>query len=379
MKHEDLLEVMGEIDPQYIEDAVRGSRSPKLLLRRLSPYAGGAAAVLILGFSAFVIYGIIRDGIAQQNPPAGYTETAASLSGTELTQSAGTETGTAAVTTAPPAELPSDEFIEMTVTEPPVTTTEKVTLPVPANMEMPDAALNQSIGDRMSVNWLSESGVLAATVEDAQYYESYEDAGLEFSDLTEQFQRDQIYALRTGQDLHYYEHADINDTVQEDDIPLIQERLRDQYFVKIRVKLENINAISYLSQFNGRYPLDHPDDSYARDYDFDIMQQFWFFAYSPDRSYDLIVQINPQYFSAEGEEYPESSNEKRGWIYLPPGESKTFELGAFVPRRVTLVPRSAQVDEKEAEALPYYCFGSGCMNGKAFVHLGFGESSDTDT
>ena len=98
MKHEDLLEVMGEIDPQYIEDAVRGSHSPKLLLRRLSPYAGGAAAVLILGFSAFVIYGVIRDGIAQQNPPAGYTETAASLSGTELTQSAGTETGTAAET-----------------------------------------------------------------------------------------------------------------------------------------------------------------------------------------------------------------------------------------------------------------------------------------
>ena len=88
MKHEDLLEVMGEIDPQYIEDAVRGSRSPKLLLRRLSPYAGGAAAVLILGFSAFVIYGVIRDGIAQQNPPAGYTETAASLSGTNATHSA---------------------------------------------------------------------------------------------------------------------------------------------------------------------------------------------------------------------------------------------------------------------------------------------------
>ena len=378
MKHEDLLEVMGEIDPQYIEDAVRGSRSPKLLLRRLSPYAGGAAAVLILGFSAFVIYGVIRDGIAQQNPPAGYTETAASLSGTELTQSAGTETGTAAVTTAPPAELPSDEFIEMTVTEPPVTTTEKVTLPVPANMEMPDAALNQSIGDRMSVNWLSESGVLAATVEDAQYYESYEDAGLEFSDLTEQFQMDQIYALRTGQDLHYDEHADINDTVQEDDIPLIQEHLRDHYFVKIRVKLENINAISYLSQYNGRYPLDHPDDSYARDYDFEIMQGFRFFAYSPDDSYNLFVQINPQYFSAEGEEYPESSNEKRGWIYLPPGESKTFELGAFVPRRVTLIPRSVPFDEKEVEALPYYCFGSG-DHSRAFVHLGFGEPSDTDT
>lgn len=379
MKHEDLLEVMGEIDPQYIEDAVRGSRSPKLLLRRLSPYAGGAAAVLILGFSAFVIYGVIRDGIAQQNPPAGYTETAASLSGTELTQSAGTETGTAAVTTAPPAELPSDEFIEMTVTEPPVTTTARVTLPVPANMEMPDAALNQSIGDRMSVNWLSESGVLAATVEDAQYYESYEDAGLEFSDLTEQFQRDQIYALRTGQDLYYYEHADINDTVQKEDIPLIQERLRDQYFVKIRVKLENINAISYLPQFNGRYPLGNPDDSYARDYDFDIMQGFWFFAYSPDDSYNLFVQINPQYFSAEGEEYPESSNEKRGWIYLPPGESKTFELGAFVPRRVTLHPHTWQYDEKEAEALPYYCFGSASRNSKAFVHLGFGEPSDTDT
>ena len=378
MKHEDLLEVMGEIDPQYIEDTVRGSRSPKLLLRRLSPYAGGAAAVLILGFSAFVIYGVIRDGIAQQNPPAGYTETAASLSGTELTQSAGTETETAAVTTAPPAELPSDECIEMTVTEPPVSTTEKVTLPVPANMEMPDAALNQSIGDRMSVNWLSESGVLAATIEDEQYYESYEDAGLEFSDLTEQFQMDQIYALRTGQDLHYYEHADINDTVQEEDIPLIQERLRDHYFVKIRVKLENINAISYLSQYNGRYPLDHPDDSYARDYDFEIMQGFRFFAYSPDDSYNLFVTDCPQYFSAEGEEYPESSNEKRGWIYLPPGESKTFELGAFVPRRVTLIPRSVPFDEKEVEALPYYCFGSG-NHSRAFVHLGFGEPSDTDT
>ena len=378
MKHEDLLEIMGEIDPQYIEDAVRGSRSPKLLLRRLSPYAGGAAAVLILGFSAFVIYGVIRDGIAQQNPPAGYTETAASLSGTDLTQSSGTETGTAAVTTAPPAELPSDECIEMTVTEPPVSTTEKVTLPVPANMEMPDAALNQSIGDRMSVNWLSESGVLAATIEDEQYYESYEDAGLEFSDLTEQFQMDQIYALRTGQDLHYYEHADINDTVQEEDIPLIQERLRDHYFVKIRVKLENINAISYLSQYNGRYPLDHPDDSYARDYDFEIMQGFRFFAYSPDDSYNLFVTDCPQYFSAEGEEYPESSNEKRGWIYLPPGESKTFELGAFVPRRVTLIPRSVPFDEKEVEALPYYCFGSG-NHSRAFVHLGFGEPSDTDT
>ncbi len=371
MKHDDLLEIMGEIDPQFIEDAVRGSRSPKLLLRRLSPYAGGAAAVLILGFSAFVIYGVIRDGIAQQNPPAGYTETAASLPGTDLTQISGSETATASVTTAPRAELPSDEFVEVIVTEPPVTTTAMATLPVPADMEMPDAALNQRVGDRMSVNWLSASGVLAVTIEDAQYYASYEEAGLVFSDFTEQFQEEQFYALGYKQD------AVSSYTVQADDVRKIQELLRDQYFVKVRVKLENINAISSLTQFNGIYPIDHPDDSYARDYDFDI-KQFCFFAYSSDDDCQLVCQRWPMYFSAEGEAYPESRDQKRDWIYLPPGESKTIELGVFLPQHLARKEGTSLYAEQEVAALPYYCFGCGNIS-RPFVRLDLAEHSRTDT
>lgn len=374
MKQNDLLEIMGEIDPQFIEDAARGSRSPKLLLRRFSGYAGAAAAVLILGFSAFVIYGVIRDGIAQQNQQPGYTGHTASLSGTDIT-----ETENASVTTTQPAALPSDEFVEVTAPAQTtaVTTTTALILTVPADMEMPDASLDQEIGDRISVNWLSKSGVLAMTVEDAAYYESFEDAGLKFEDLMEGFRTEQYYSIVNTRDENgNKEERLMENKLFEDEIRKIKDTLHDRYFVKVRVKIENVNAVSLLSEMNGiRMPDDMVDINYARDYDFDSMG-LRFFTKSPDEEYNLHIYELPAYFSAECEAYP-GDESRGGWFYLPPGESTTFEIGAFVLRQGEMSPRRPGLERKETDVLPYCCFG--CTAALPYVNLHFADSSEDNS
>lgn len=378
MKRSEMLDLMGEIDEAYIEDAARHlENSPRRILQQWARPAGAAAVAGIMGFSIFLIYGVIRDGIAQQNPD-GYSNSTAYAPLTEITEA-----------TLPPDiyEVLPDTTVssaaETTVTETTATETAAPTGNPPedsVSYEMPCGDLVQEVGSRFTVNWLAQSGMLAMTVERVQCYDTLEDAGLTYDDMSLQFRDAYIDLLSNpeGNEDEYDEPYSGSNAIAEQ----LQAIYEDYRFVKATVKIENLNAVSWTRSYNNiTLPDGTIDANFATDYDFEIRSMYFGVIGNPDYPREKAAtecwKTNVQYFSLSGQTYPKDDSIRSEWLYLPPGESVTCEVGAFLPRTYgtysirLLYGSDLHYDDGE-DLLPYYYFGSYSM-ANPHIMLGLAE------
>ena len=408
-----LLDLMGEIDARMIEDAAGGSGGSNPVITRLSRYGVVAAAIGIVSFSAFAIYGVVRDGIMQQQPqqPAYSSildsgDFAASLIPHE------TQANTEAVSTD--RTLPTDLYVIETLESTTTTTTEKA-LPFPADAEMPDASLEQEIGDRFLINdrQIVQSGVLALTVQKAQCFDTLEEAGLKEENLGRLFREDCYIVCGHGSyDKEKYTSADVeymHDWDEERKYSTVKANPADYRFVLLDVKVENINAISYLPSFwndcrmpvdpSHRYGADRSDEAdwfdpfrddyvidsgFARDYDFCLMPMLFMIHNANERKAGASFIAQPAYFSLSGQEYDDDFRSE--WFYLEPGSALNCQIGAFLPK--TMKPElmnELYQDAGETEWGPeypaigddlrdYYYFGSGGIS-RPHVDLHFDDAN----
>lgn len=366
MDAHNLLDLMGEIDSAYIEDAANHlENSPRRFWQTLARPAAAAAIIGVIGFGAFTVAGVIRDGTALQNPPAGYTETA--YSGTEPA-----ETSANAATAVPPETLPTDLFVEMTDTTATTTVTTTVTEPavtltLPADSELPDASIKQEVNSRFLINWMSESGALAATVKEAHLYDNFEEAGLTFDDLRQSFRENYSFALNYDDSgMHYQAFPDSR-------AEKVNQAMQDYNFIKITLTLENLNAVSNLYALNN---ILLPDGSIRGDFaqtdDFSASGFNFFVSYNPEsepNSGRSFVLQPAAYFSLEGQLYDDDA--RRSMFRLPQGESITFELGGFLPKTADETTSHSLGYESGTNLAPYYCFGG--MMARPYVEFHFTE------
>lgn len=384
MKRSELLDLMGEIDSAYIEDtAAHLERSPRRLLQRWARPVSAVAVAGFMGFSIFVIYGIVRDGIASQNPSS-YVQSAAHSPETTLTADT----------------VPSDIYEEQPITTmittvilAETTTTGTTLIPtyeIPAD-EMPSAAIYQEAGDRFSVNSLSSPGVFAMTITDAQYYDTLADAGLSFGELTYQFRQNQYFNVLGYNDENgnpiVYTMTDASDAKIWNQV---QAKYEDYRFIKVTLTVENLNAVSpeWLRLRDGEMraiPDEYFDRGYSRrEYDFDMTSmQFGIFR-NPDyetEKYEIHgYSLGIAYFNLCGQAYPKNDDFGRGdWFYLEPGEVMFCEVGGFVPKNTDVVSGVRETlwteelhYEKGTDLLPYYFFGSAGTSGP-YISLNFSE------
>lgn len=391
MKAKDLLDIMGEIDAGLIEDAAGTAENSTPVISRLSRYGAVAAAIGIVSISVYAIYSVVRDGIVQtQAPQSGYTSSADSG---ETGITSGTQSGTATTQRTLPTDLYVIETLESTTT----TTTEK-TLPFPADEEMPDASLEQEIGDRFLVNnqQIVQNGVLALTVQKAQCFDTLEESGLTEDDLGRLFREDCYVSSGHGSyDDAKFTYASVEYLKEWDAdkrYSSIKANPADYRFVLLDIKVENINAISHLPGFwndclmpadsSHRYGTDYgdwvdcfepfmegsvTDPNFARDYDFDLTPLYFQIHTVNERKGGAAFFAQPAYFSLSGQEYDDDFRSE--WFYLEPGQALTCKIGAFLPR--TMKPEfMSQYSSDETEWGPeypaigddlkdYYYFGSG--------------------
>ena len=404
-----LLDLMGEIDARMIEDAAGTAGGSNPVITRLSRYGVIAAAIGIVSLSAFAIYGVVRDGIMQQNQPAapGFSGSgdSGSLAATLMPWESTEKTESTART------LPTDLYVIETLESTTTTTTEKA-LPFPAGAEMPDASLEQEIGDRFLVNndLIVQSGVLALTVQKAQCFDTLAEAGLKEEDLGRLFREDCcILSGHASSDEEKYTYADVeymHDWDEERKYSTVKANLADYRFVLLDVKVENINAISYLPSFwndcrmpvdpSHRYGADLSDEAdwfdpfredyvidpgFARDYDFSLMSMSFRIHNANERKGGAAYFAQPAYFSLSGQEYDDDFRSE--WFYLKPGKALTCQIGAFLPK--TMKPEFVTKQyEGETEWGPeypaiggdlrdYYYFGSGGIS-RPHVDLHFDET-----
>lgn len=388
MKRSDLLDLMGEIDSAYIEDAASHlERSPRRLLQRWARPASAVAVAGFMGFSFFVIYGIVRDGIASQNPSSGY-ESAAYAPETTLTadtvppEDCAVQTETIVITTVIPAETTTETTVSTLIP----------TYEIPTD-EKPNAAMVQEVGSRFSVNWLSDPGILAMTVHTAQYFDSIEDAGLTFGDLT--------YAFRS---MCFYETEDYPTDENGQSIPYmpteeseaeiwnqVQAKYEDYCFVKLTITVENINALApYWLRIDGQLPNgSYYDNDYIRnDYDFDMTGMQFGVIRNPDfetEKFEIWASGGAtSYFSLCGQAYPKNDQFGRGdFFYLEPGETMTCEVGGFLPKtsnshaiRENYWTKELHYEEN-TDLRPYYYFGGGPFHGP-YIMLNLAEEQKTE-
>ncbi|MBR4200817.1 MAG: hypothetical protein IKQ91_06020 [Oscillospiraceae bacterium] len=387
MKPDDVLETMGEISEKYIADTAEHlGRSPRRFLAQLAKPAGIAAAAGLVGFTVFIAGGVIRDGIAQQNPPE-QSNTAAHQP--EQTEPLTTGTGQPESTLPPDLfeELPADTAApETTATD--VTTTEPVIPPAlqdfyddDGNIIYPDASWDQKIGSTFSYNYTGD-GIMAMTVNNAVIYESFADSGIAYEDLCETFLN--YYITSSG---YRSTHDDSGDwegqayyvapyktyvgTTQVLNKAQIQADYADYRFVKVSLTLQNINAKSpypeiervyFSNDVNGYYTETHMDtnEGIGDCYDFSAHDLYIGVLPNPEHESEQKVWQDWQqyicYFSRKGELYEPDALGRDSWFHLEPGECITFEVGGFVPK-------TAQHDmlfyEPGTDLKPYYFFGRG--------------------
>ncbi|MBQ9907009.1 MAG: hypothetical protein IJM46_09590 [Oscillospiraceae bacterium] len=355
MKAKDLLDIMGEIDAGLIEDAAGTAENSTPVISRLSRYGAVAAAIGIVSISVYAIYSVVRDGIVQtQAPQSGYTSSADSG---ETGITSGTQSGTATTQRTLPTDLYVIETLESTTT----TTTEK-TLPFPADEEMPDASLEQEIGDRFLVNDLSQSGVIAMTVQKAEAFDSLEAAGLTENDLMQSYREgysiSQVHASsghgKNKEECTYAEYCKDErafglSMIKYADVLANPENFR---FIRLTLKIENINAISGLPSFwnqcrfsvnpektslaDGFNPFTDDytvDPNFARDSDFDITKMYFTLHMDFERSYSNCIRSPIAYSSLSGQAYDDIY--RMEWFSLEPGTAITAEIGTFVPKTYT--------------------------------------------
>ena len=389
MKAKDLLDIMGEIDAGLIEDAAGTAENSTPVISRLSRYGAVAAAIGIVSISVYAIYSVVRDGIVQtQAPQSGYTSSADSG---ETGITSGTQSGTATTQRTLPTDLYVIETLESTTT----TTTEK-TLPFPADEEMPDASLEQEIGDRFLVNDLSQSGVIAMTVQKAEAFDSLEAAGLTENDLMQSYREgysiSQVHASsghgKNKEECTYAEYCKDErafglSMIKYADVLANPENFR---FIRLTLKIENINAISGLpsfwnqcrisidpektsladgfNPFEGDYTVD-PD--FARDTDFDITKMYFTLHMDFERSYSNCIRSPIAYSSLSGQAYDDIY--RMEWFSLEPGTAITTEIGTFVPKIYTEELDDAFVPDNWDSNIPFgedllqrWYFGAGSIS-----------------
>lgn len=381
MKSMDLLDWIGEVDEAYYEDMAHSISGRKRNIRRIAARCGAAAAVIaVVSVTAVMFANIFREGIVQQ--PA--------VGSTSQTQTASAETSAAGSEPEKPREtLPTDLFEVVQTTavttteEPEVTTTTALILPFPADAEMPDASLHQKVGNRFLVNSLSQSGVLAVTLTDVQLYESLDEADLTFDDLTESFRQENesIRAFYEGK-ADEYELSKANSALQymyyEKDGVSIQQNWR---FIKATITVENINAISWWINLDGKPMPDGTVGSYGM-YDFDTVSlDFGVLTdcnalreKNPNDSFfPSVMMCGIHYNSAEGRFYDDEMH--RSFIHVEPGEAITYEIGAFLPKTYTELIESNYNSlgyEIGTDLKPYYFFNSGGI-ARPYVEFDFDE------
>ena len=361
MKSTDLLDAIGEVDSGYYEDMAQRFSGRRHQLRQFVSRFGAAAAVIaVVTLTAVTFAGIFREGIDMQQPAGSSTaQTASDVSGSAVQSSE---------TAEPLQTLPTDQFEMAEETssaaakESAVTTTELI-LPFPADAEMPDNDLRQEVGNRFLVNSLSQSGVLAVTLTDAHLYDSLEDAGLTFNDLTLSFRED-IEAAKDFAELKTdsFETAASSAAVhllEPDDGQFEQ----NWHFIKAAITVENLNAVSLYGKMRG---VVLPDGSIGDYSDFDFPVNAFIFGVLPDREKaeaegkafaGNFGRCGLHYNSAEGRFYDDFN--RCDMIHLDPGEAITFEVGAFVPVTYTsAIHHYMHLDHEFGTDLkPYYMFG----------------------
>lgn len=405
MKSQDLLDLMGEIDAHLIEDAAE-TAGGSLLPKRIARYGAVAAAVGIVCFSTYAIYGVVRDGIRQeQQPQSGHTDSAGTDTGFSP-QESDTHTDTVPATTK--NTLPTDLYVIETCGSTTVTTTvtTEYTLPVPADMEMPDASLEQEIGDRFrpSNDLFARSGALAFTVQKAECFDTLEEAGLTEDDLCLLFRKDCCVS-----------HGSISNGDEQLNDASIHLTFDDRYkysyikahsdayrFITLDVRIENVNALSNLPDFYNdcRMPLnpfDHleidrwfdafmdpcfTDANFARDYDFNSSNMIFSIHTANERTAPSI-NMPPAYFSLSGQAYDRDDAFRSDWFYLEPGCAVDCRIGAFMPKTLTtdMMFGDYQSETEWGEEYPaigddlkdYYFFGSGGIS-RPHVDLHFDEN-----
>lgn len=380
MKSMDMLDLIGEVDAAYYEDMAQNLNGKKQRIRRTVTKFGGAAAVIaVVSVTAVMFTSVFREGIGQQQPAAGSTS---------QTQTASAETSASESEPEKPREtLPTDLFeivgttAVTTTEEPEVTTTTALILPFPADAEMPDASLHQKAGNRFLVNSLSQSGVLAVTLTDVQLYESLDEAGLTFDDLTASFREENqnlrdFYDGKTNSDDWSIQNGALGYMYLETEGDSIQQNWR---FIKATITVENLNAVSWLGNQNGQIMPDGSVCSFDL-YDFDTVSLD--FSVLADREvvrekynkmfFHSVMSCGNQYNSAEGRFYDDEL--RRSFIHVEPGEAITFEIGAFLPRIYTekLESQAMLGYEIGTDLKPYYMFGTGGID-RPYVEFDFDE------
>ena len=398
MKAKDLLDMMGEIDAGFIEDAA-GSAEGNSLMKRIARYGAIAAAIGVVSFSAYAIYGVVRDGILANQPVTpGYSSAADSgeAAATLLPREPQSETETTYPT------LPTDLYVIETLESTTTTTTEKV-LPFPADAERPDASLEQEIGDRFLVNDLSRSGIIAMTVLKADAYDSLEAAGLTEDDLIKSYREGYSITQCHASSGHgnnkeecsfayLYKSMYFHDFNYEE----VKTDPENYRFILLKLKVENLNAVSGLPDFwnQCRFSTDPEkqsvedgfdpftddyivDPEFARDSDFNITGMSFCFHTDIERNYGAMPRSPLAYFSLSGQEYSDAFRSE--WFRLEPGTAITFEVGAFLPKIYTeafkeeFVPDNWEPDIRIGEdMLQRYYFGAGSIS-RPHVDLHFDE------
>ena len=407
MKSQDLLDLMGEIDAHLIEDAAETAGISSLLPKRFARYGAVAAAVGIVCFSVYAIYGVVRDGIRQeQQPQSGYTSSA------DTGESDAGQTAVSSGTTVSASEsakntLPTDLYVIETCGSTTVTTTvtTEYTLPIPADMEMPDASLEQEIGDRfrLSNDLFARSGALAITIQKAECFDTLEEAGLTEDDLCLLFRKDCCVS-----------HGSISNGDEQLNDASIHLTFDDRYkysyikahsdayrFITLDVRIENVNALSNLPDFYNdcRMPLnpfdhleiDRPfdafmdpcftDANFARDYDFNSSNMI-FSIHTANERIAPSINMHPAYFSLSGQAYDRDDAFRSDWFYLEPGCAVDCRIGAFMPKTLTtdMMFGNYQSETEWGEEYPaigddlkdYYFFGSGGIS-RPHVDLHFDD------
>ena len=341
MKNTDLLDVIGDVDAAFYDDMAQNLSGRKHPIRQFVSKFGAAAAVIAaVSVTALMFTSIFRDGIMQTQQPAS--------SGTAQSDSDETAvTVQSAESKQPLATLRTDLFEVVqtttvtTTSEPTVTTTELI-IPFPADMEMPDNDLKQSVGSRFLVNSLSKSGMLAMTLNDVQLYDSLEEAGLTLDDLTESYRE----ALEAGRAYHEGKSGSFQvDTANASALYLFdpisgEEDTQNMCFIKGTLPVESIYEVYGMLGVSG---LTLPDGSPVTFTDVDFGITSYGFGVLPSEepaksNGESYFGQSPRllgmaYNQSEGMSYQDSY--RRNYIHLEPGEAITFEVGTFLPKAYT--------------------------------------------
>lgn len=190
--------------------------------------------------------------------------------------------------------------------------------------ETPEKNTSPELDEKFYAYPLVHSGTLFATISEPEYYTNIFDANID----TDCFIKD-IKDFQQNDSLRFYDEETGEILVEQSvDTPRV--------FVKVKVTVENVDAISVWQEYEkGLRNIDQMfKDGYCEPYDFSA-DNFGIGILKESNAYDKsnTTGTGVDYFSLSGQLY---SDEYRYLMYdLNPGEKKTFEIGKFMPSVLT--------------------------------------------